>query len=284
MSNIAFLGTGLLGSAFAEAAAKRGDTVTAWNRSPDKVQALAQFGVMAAASPAEAVHGAQRIHLVLKDDNVVEAVLAQARAGLSPDAIVIDHTTTLPTRTAARAQRLKTEGVNYLHCPVFMGPLAARNAQGTMMVAGPKLLFEAVKSDLAKMTGRLEYLGERADLAAVNKLFGNAMIIGVAAVMADVLTLAQASNVSAEDAIKLLDLIDLNAIVTGRGLKMAKGDFTPSFELTMARKDVGLMLETAGNRPLAALPSVAARMDQLVAAGYGAEDSSVLGIDAVQPK
>ena len=32
MANIAFIGTGLLGAAFAEAAAKRGDQVTAWNR------------------------------------------------------------------------------------------------------------------------------------------------------------------------------------------------------------------------------------------------------------
>lgn len=282
MSKIAFLGTGLLGGAFAEAAAKRGDTVTAWNRSPDKVNALAQFGVIAAASPAEAARDALRIHLVLKDDDVVEEVLAAVRAGLSPGAIIIDHTTTLPTRTAARAERLKAEGVKYLHCPVFMGPPAARNAQGSMMVAGPKVLFERVKADLAKMTGRLEYMGERADLAAVNKLFGNAMIIGVAAVIADVFTMAQASNVSAEDAIKLLGFIDLNAIVAGRGMNMAKGNFTPSFELTMARKDVRLMLETAGDRPMAALPSVAARMDQLIAAGHGAEDSSVLGIDAVQ--
>ena len=52
MSYIAFLGTGLLGGAFAEAAAQRGDTVTAWNRSPDKVHALKPFGVIAAASPA----------------------------------------------------------------------------------------------------------------------------------------------------------------------------------------------------------------------------------------
>ena len=284
MSDIAFLGAGLLGGALAEAAAKRGDTVTAWNRSPDKVRALGQFGVVAAATPAAAVRGARRIHLVLKDDDVVEEVLAAARGGLSPDAIIIDHTTTLATRTAARAERLKAEGVKYLHCPVFMGPPAARNAQGTMMVAGSRLLFEAVRSDLSKMTGRLEYLGERTDLAAVNKLFGNAMIIGVAAVMADVLTMAHASNVSPEDAIKLLGFIDLNAIVAGRGMNMAKGNFTPSFELTMARKDIGLMLETAGDRPMAALPSVAARMDQLIAAGHGAKDSSVLGIDAVQPK
>lgn len=284
MLDIAFLGIGLLGGALAEAAAKRGDSVKAWNRSPDKVQALAQFGVIAAATPAAAVRGARRIHLVLKDDDVVEEVLAAVRGELSPDAIIIDHTTTLPTRTAARAERLKAEGVKYLHCPVFMGPPAARNAQGTILVAGPRLLFNAVRSDLSNMTGRLEYLGERTDLAAVNKLFGNAMTIGVAAVMADVLTMAQASNVSPEDTIKLLGLIDLNAIVAGRGMNMAMGNFTPSFELTMARKDIGLMLETAGDRPMAALPSVAARMDQLIAAGLGAKDSSVLGIDAVQPK
>ena len=48
-------------------------------------------------------------------------------------------------------------------------------------------------------------------------------------------------------------------------------------------KDVQLMLDTAGDRPLAVLPLVAKRMDQLIAAGHGAKDSSVLGIDAVQP-
>jgi 3-hydroxyisobutyrate dehydrogenase len=281
MAQITFLGTGLLGGAFAEAAARRGDTVTAWNRSPDKVQALAQFGVKAAASPAEAVRGAARVHLVLKDDAVVEEVISAARAGLSPDAALIDHTTTLPTLTAQRSQRLNGEGVKYLHCPVFMGPPAARKAQGSMLAAGPKAVFESVKGELAKMTSRLEYLGERADLAAANKLFGNAMIIGMSAVMADILTIAQGSNVPAEDAVKLLALLDLNAIVAGRGANMAKGNFTPTFELSMARKDVQLMLETAGDRPMAALPCIAARMDQLIAAGHGGKDPSVLGIDAV---
>jgi len=282
MANIAFLGTGLLGGALAEAAAKRGDTVTAWNRSPDKVLALTQFGIKSAATPGDAVRGASRVHLVLKDDAVVEEVISDARIGLSPETILIDHTTTLPTLTAKRAQRLRAEEVKYLHCPVFMGPPAARNALGSMMVAGPRALFEEVKADLARMTGRLEYLGERSDIAAVNKLFGNAMIIGIAAVMADILTMAQASGVAAEDAIKLLGLLDLNAMVAGRGMNMAKGNFAATFELSMARKDVRLMLETAGDRPMAALPAVAARMDQLIAEGLGANDACVMAIDAVR--
>ncbi len=281
MANIAFLGTGLLGGALAEAAAKRGDTVTAWNRSADKLAALAPFGVKAAATAADAVRGASRVHLVLKDDAVVDAVVDAALPGLAPDAIVLDHTTTLPALTAARAARLAAQGVAYLHCPVFMGPAAARNAQGSMMVAGPKVLFERVQTALAAMTTRLEFMGERSDLAAVNKLFGNAMIIGVSAAMADILALAQASDVDPQDAVKLLGMLDLNGMVAGRGVNMAKGNWEASFELDMARKDVRLMLETAGARPLAVLPSVAARMDQLIAAGHGAKDACVLGIDAV---
>ena len=282
MANIAILGTGLLGAGFAEGAAQRGDTVTAWNRTPAKAQRLAEFGITPAANPADAVRGASRVHLVLKDDAVVDEVIAAARPGLPADAVLIDHTTTLPQLTAERSKRLNAQGMKYLHCPVFMGPPAARKALGSMMVAGPQALFESVKAELAAMTGRLEYLGERADLAAVHKLFGNAMIISVSAAMADVLTIAQASDVAPEDAIKLLGLLDLNAMISGRGGNMAKGNFNPSFELVMARKDVRLMLETCGERPLAVLPSIAARMDQLIAAGHGDKDASVIGIDAVR--
>jgi 3-hydroxyisobutyrate dehydrogenase-like beta-hydroxyacid dehydrogenase len=282
VADVAFLGTGLLGAAFAEAAARRGDAVTAWNRSPDKVLALAPFGVRPAATPAEAVRGAARVHLVLKEDAVVDAVIAAARPGLAADAVVIDHSTTLPTLTAERAARLQAQGIRYLHCPVFMGPPAARSAQGFMVAAGPRAVFEAVRADLSRMTGRLEYLGERSDLAAADKLLGNAMIIGIWAVMADVLTLAKACNVAAEDAIRLLGALDINAAIARRGPGMAKGDFSPSFELAMARKDVRLMLEMSGDRPLAALPAVAARMDALMAAGHGARDASVMAIDALR--
>lgn len=281
MANITYLGTGLLGSAFAEAAARRGDMVTVWNRTPGKAEALKAFGVMVAATPDDAVRQASRVHLVLKDDAVVEDVLVAARSALLPGTLVLDHTTTLPVSTAARAVRLNSEGVNYLHCPVFMGPAAARAAQGSMVVAGPQALFELAKTELARMTGRLEYLGERADLAAVHKLFGNAMIISMSCIVADILTIAKASGVQGEDAINLLGLLDLNAMVAGRGKNMAQGNFALSFELAMARKDVRLMLETTGDLPMSVLPGIAQRMDQLIAQGHSAEDATVVARDAV---
>lgn len=280
MTQLAFLGTGLLGAGFAEAAAKRGDSVTVWNRSADKARALETFGIKVAPSPAEAVRGAARVHIVLKDDAVVEDVLAQARSGLLADVVVIDHTTTLPLLTGPRLERLNAQGVQYLHCPVFMGPAAARSAQGSMLASGPQALFDSVQAELARMTGKLHYLGERSDLAAVNKLFGNALIIGLGGVIADVITMAGAAQVSAEDAVKLFGMLDLNMLGARIGTGMAKRDFTPTFELSMARKDVGLMLQTAGNKPLAALPGIAARMDQLIAAGHGSKGTGVMVIDA----
>jgi 3-hydroxyisobutyrate dehydrogenase len=136
MTHIAYLGTGLLGSAFAEAAAKRGDEVTVWNRTADKARALEQFGIRVAATPADAVRGATRVHLVLKDDPVVDDVIAALRPGLGPDAIIIDHTTTQPKLTGERSARLNAEGVRYIHCPVFIGPAAARTQTARLLQSG----------------------------------------------------------------------------------------------------------------------------------------------------
>lgn len=280
--HIAFLGTGRLGAGFVEAALGRGDRVTVWNRTAAKAQALAAFGATIATTPAEAVRGAERVHLVLSDDAAVEQVIAECRGALAKDAIIVDHTTTLPARTAARAERLKAEGVKYLHCPVFIGPAAARQAKGSILVAGPQARFDEVKPALERQAARVVYYGERPDLAAVIKLIGNAYLIGTGAVMADFMSIARNAGVSAEQAMSLFDFFDPANIVQTRGVSMMKGDFTPSFELTMARKDVRLMIEAAGDRPLAALPSLAARMDALIAAGHGGEDFAVLAIDAVR--
>ena len=281
MTAIAFLGTGLLGSAFVEAAVARGDTVTVWNRTPGKAQALEAIGARFAASPADAVRGAERVYLVLKDDAVVNTVIGQCREALDPAAIIVDHTTTQPALTAERARRLAAAGVRYLHCPVFVGPAMARKAQGTILVSGPAALFELVKEALQQQAARIEYLGDRPDLAAVYKLCGNAFLIGIGALVADMFAIGRGAEVEPLETLKPLEYLNLAAAVAGRGKNMAVGNFTASFELTMARKDVQLMLDTAAALPLAVLPGIAARMDTLIAEGHGALDLGVLSIESL---
>ena len=51
MADVAFIGTGLLGSAMVEGMLKRGDSVTVWNRTESKARALEAAGARVAASP-----------------------------------------------------------------------------------------------------------------------------------------------------------------------------------------------------------------------------------------
>lgn len=281
MPHIAFLGTGLLGAGFAEAAAHRGDTVSAWNRTADKATPLAAFGIRVADTAADAVRGAERVHLVLRDDDSVDAVLAACRDALDPDAIIVDHTTTLPSRTATRAAQLDAGGVRYLHAPVFIGPAAARQGKGTILVSGRRELFDAVRPALERQAERVRYLGSRADLAAVHKLAGNALNMGITALIADALAVGKGAGVASAELLETLAMFNSANNVTGRGRAMVEGNFAPSFELAMARKDVALMLETAGAEVLAMLPGFAARMDALLAEGHGHDDFAVVGLRSV---
>jgi 3-hydroxyisobutyrate dehydrogenase-like beta-hydroxyacid dehydrogenase len=280
MSKIAFLGTGLMGAALAEAAKKRGDDVAAWNRTRAKAEALEAFGIRVAGSPREALSGTERVHIMLSDDAVVDAVLADCGDALD-GRLVVDHTTTSPAGTAARATRLERRSVAFLHAPVFMTPAMCRAAQGIMLAAGPGAVFERVRNALEAMTGKLEYLGERRDLAAANKLFGNAMIIALTAGLADVYSMAKALGIAPAEAHSLFGKFNPAGVLAYRGAAMAKGDYQAAFELTMARKDARLMIESAGKMPLAVLPAIAQRMDELIRRGFGADDMGVLAVDAV---
>jgi 3-hydroxyisobutyrate dehydrogenase-like beta-hydroxyacid dehydrogenase len=117
--------------------------------------------------------------------------------------------------------------------------------------------------------------------AAGMKLMGNAMLIALAAGLADVLTVGAALGVTSKDAHALIARMKPGSAIDVRGKRMAEGDFEPTFELTMARKDMGLMLDAAGDRPLAALAAIAARADALIERGLGAKDLGVLAVDAV---
>jgi 3-hydroxyisobutyrate dehydrogenase-like beta-hydroxyacid dehydrogenase len=280
MANITFLGTGLIGGALAEAAARRGDHVSAWNRTATKAKALEAFGVHAFEALPEAVAHADRVHIALADDHAVDSVLDAAGEGLRR-VVVIDHSTTSPAGTAERAKRLEARGIAFLHAPVFMSPKMCREAGGMMLVAGALATFTRAEPGLRAMTGRLEYLGERRDLAAANKLFGNAMIIAICGGLADVYAMAASLDIAPRDAHALFGKFNPTGVLTYRGAAMAEGDYSPSFELTMARKDARLMIESARGQELAILPAIAQRMDALIQRGFGSDDLGVLAVDAV---
>lgn len=277
MTRVALLGTGLLGSAFADGLLSRSGTeLTVWNRTRAKAQPLAALGARVADTPAEAVRGAERVHLILFDDDTVDETIDALRSGLGEHAVVVDHTTTLPGKTAKRVTRLAKDGVHFLHAPVFMSPAAARAAQGMMLVAGATGTFQSVRDDLERMTGEVWYVGERPDLAAAYKLFGNAMLVAMGGGLADIFHMADALDVPRSDALGLFDRFKIEGGIRMRGTRILEENYTPSFQLETARKDVRLMIESADGEPVPVLRAVAARMDELIARGLGDKDLAIL--------
>jgi 3-hydroxyisobutyrate dehydrogenase len=284
MSTIAWLGAGLLGAGFVEAALARGASVRVYNRTFAKLAPLAARGAVPCERPADAVAGASRVHVCVSDDSAVDGVLAEVLPALGPGVPVIDHSTGSPDGARARAARLRERGVGYLSCPVFMGPVNARQASGRMLCAGPADLSTAMEPHLRAMTGELLACGEDHGVACALKLVGNNMILGVAACLADAFAIGRGAGLSAEEVLRFAGAFPFANIVSGRGARMIAGDYAASFELAMARKDVRLMMASSAELPLAVLPGLAARMDALIARGHGSDDVGVLSVDTLPPQ
>jgi 3-hydroxyisobutyrate dehydrogenase len=278
----AFLGMGLLGSNFVRAMRRKDITVQIWNRTAAKATALEQYGAKAFEDITAAVKGADTIHLTLKDDSAVDDVLAKAEPGLIPGAMIIDHTTTSKEGAIARTAAWKAKGFTYLHAPVFMGPSNALEGSGYMLVSGDQEVIAKVQEELSGMTGKLINLGPEEGKAAAIKLLGNLFLISLTAGISDMLALAKVFGVSPDDLFALFDSWNPGAAMPARMKRILAGNFEkPSWELSMSRKDAGLMIAAAeqGGARLAAIPAIAAEMDKWIRAGYGNYDWSVIAKD-----
>lgn len=276
---IAILGMGLLGSNFARALMKKGERVHVWNRTFARAQALEAEGAKAFADAAEAVRGADRVHIVVSDDAAVDAVLAAAR--LPADLLVIDHTT---TSTAGARTRTARRDLTYVHAPVFMGPQSALESTGLMLLSGERARVERVTPLLAPMTGKVVDFGDRPDAAAAFKLMGNTFLMAFTAGISDMLGLAKACGIGASEAAGLFEHFNPGTLTLARARRMAGGEFgQPSWELAMARKDARLVEgETrAANVTLTLLPAIAQKMDAMIERGHAHDDWTVIAKDSI---
>lgn len=277
---VAFCGMGLLGSNFVLRLLERGLAVRVFNRSKERCEPLAKAGAEVAGELADCARGVARVHLTLRSDESVDEVMEGLSKGKDPNErlVVIDHTTTSADGAVERQKAWDAKGVDYIHAPVFMGPSNARDASGYMLAGGDKAKFESVRADLEAMTGKLWYVGEDKGRAAALKLIGNQMLMAITATLADSLALAKAHGLDKSDIEALLENFPIGASFDRRLDRLVQADYSePSWELTMARKDMALMQakSKAAGRPLLLVDAIAAAMDEQLEKGEAASDWTV---------
>ncbi|ULN46962.1 NAD(P)-dependent oxidoreductase [Mycolicibacterium goodii] len=284
---IGFIGLGNMGAAMAANLLKAGHEVVAYNRSPEKVAALAEQGATAAASVRDAAQ-ADVVVTMLADDRAVEAVAfggADPAAGLvaamPADAIHVSSST-ISVDLARRLTAAHAEARNgFVSAPVFGRPEAAAAAKLFVVAAGAPDAVQTVTPVFDAIGQRTFVVSDDPSAASLVKISGNFLIASVIESLGEAMALVGKAGVDKQQYLEVLTstLFDAPVYRTYGGLLVREQFTPPGFAAPLGLKDVKLAL-AAGEDLAVPMPIASLLRDRfltLLATGGGELDWSALG-------
>src|SRR5262245_28415554 len=165
MSNVGFIGLGIMGKPMAANLIKGGHTLFLHSRS-GVPQELTAAGGKTCAGPKEVAQQADVIIIMVPDTPDVEKVLfgeSGIAAGLSRGKTVVDMSSISPIETKKFAKRVNELGCEYVDAPVSGGEVGAKNAALTIMVGASQVTFDKVKPVFELMGKNITLVGGNGD-------------------------------------------------------------------------------------------------------------------------
>jgi 3-hydroxyisobutyrate dehydrogenase-like beta-hydroxyacid dehydrogenase len=272
MAKIAFLGLGEMGTPMATRLRRAGHDVTVWNRSVERTVPLANEGAAVASSPAKAAAGAEFVITMLATPEAFEQVLFGSEGlatALSPGQVLIDMSTVGPDEVRSASARLP-EGTSLVDAPVRGSVPQAASGRLEVFVGATDRNYERVRPIL-EILGTLRHTGGPGSGAAM-KLVAN-LVLGAAIVtLGEALALGDALDLDGGLVLDTLADSPIGPIVKAKRGNVESGEFTPSFKLRHAAKDLRLVTEAASARRRELEQARANRAWLDDAAGRGAAD------------
>ena len=258
MSQLGFIGLGIMGTPMAAHLIKAGHKLFVHTRS--KVPAdLLSAGATSCASATEVAQHADIIFMMLPDTPDVEKVLFGDKgvcAGLSKGKTVVDMSSISPMDTKVFAQKINAMGADYLDAPVSGGEVGAKAASLTIMVGGPEAVFERVKPLFELMGKNITLVGGNGDGQTCKVANQIIVALNIAAVGEALLFASKAGADPAKVRQALMGGFASSRILEVHGERMIKRTFNPGFRIGLHQKDLSLAL--SGARALGvALPQTA---------------------------
>jgi len=277
---LAVLGTGLLGSEVAIRLQDRRFDVIAWNRTPDKAQALATAGITPAQTAAEAIAAADVVLLLLADADVIRATLLDSDAETAlTGRIIVQMGTIAPNESRAIARAVQRAGGEYLEAPVLGSLPEARSGRLIVMAGGELDLYERCLPVFEALSERPQRIGEVGQAAAL-KLAMNQLIAGLTASFAYSLGLVRSEGIDVEQFMQLLRGSALYAPTFDKKLgKYLAHDYgQANFPVKHLLKDMALFRDVAEQVRMDTAPLLAieAALARALGNGFGDADYSAL--------
>ncbi len=235
-----------MGAPMARRLLAAGFPVTAWNRTRAKAEALAADGARIAATPAEAVAGADAVITMLESGPVVTTVLFEggAAAAARPGTLFIDMSSIPPSLARDHAERLRALGLRPIDAPVSGGTVGAEAGTLAIMAGGERADFEEAVPILAPM-GRAVLVGPSGS-GQLAKLANQIIVAINIGAVAEALILAEkggADPAAVREAIR--GGFAESRILEVHGERMLKRDFAPRGRVNVHIKDLEAILATA---------------------------------------
>jgi 3-hydroxyisobutyrate dehydrogenase len=264
---VAFIGLGVMGAPMAGHLARAGHTVTVYNRNAAKAQAwVDEFGGASQPTPRQAAKGADVVFVCVGNDDDLRAVtlgVDGAFAGMTPGAVLVDHTTASADVARELAEAAKSLGLRFVDAPVSGGQAGAQNGALTVMCGGELAAFEAARPVALAFSRAFTLMGPSGS-GQLTKMVNQICIAGLVQGLSEAIAFGQKAGL---DMNQVLDVIGKGAAqswqLDNRGKTMVADQFNFGFAVDWMRKDLGLVLDEA-KRNGARLP-VTALVDQFYA-------------------
>ena len=265
---VAFIGLGVMGYPMAGHLARAGHDVEVYNRTRAKADRwAAEYGGAVAASVAEAAEGRELVAMCVGNDADVRAVADQALPNLSPEAILVDHTTASAHLARALAEEAARKGSFFLDAPVSGGQAGAEAGQLAIMVGGESEAVERARPVIGAYAKAVQHIGGPG-AGQLTKMVNQICIAGVVQGLAEAIHFAGRAGL---DRALVYEAISKGAAqswqMDNRWKTMGEGKYDFGFAVDWMRKDLGLVLEEA--RANGARLEVTALVDQFYAEVQG---------------
>ena len=253
MSDITFLGLGTMGFPMAKRLLSAGFSVkTTIHKNSKPALELQSLGAILYSSLEEAVVDSKFILTILPSDSQLEETLLRPSVfnAIKEEAVIIEMTTATPRCVKRIADLYKTKKVRVFDAPVSGGVQGAVEGNLTIMGGGDADLLEEIRFLLEVFSKKIYHVGSVGDgkgVKAINQL----LVASNAVVAAEALRLALNIGLNLE---KVFDVISASsgnsAVFSSKFKKMVTGDFSPSFKLSLLKKDLNIALSEGGKIPL----------------------------------
>ena len=280
MSNIGFIGLGIMGKPMAANLIKGGHTLFLQTRS-GVPQELTAAGGKSCASAKEVAQKADIVITMVPDTPDVEKVLFGANGvaeGLSKGKIVVDMSSISPIETKKFAARINALGCDYVDAPVSGGEVGAKNAALTIMVGGSAAAFDKVKPVFELMGKNITLVGGNGDGQTCKVCNQIIVALNIEAVSEALVFASKAGADPAKVRQALMGGFAASRILEVHGERMIKRTFNPGFRIELHQKDLNLAL--SGARAMGvSLPNTATAQElfnSCSAAGGAAWDHSAM--------